>query len=252
VFRRVPDVNSPQPDFPRAFMPHPKLCVPSIIFFIALARAPAEGQTISSPYSFVEHSKEWAISVGKSDLNPGQLGLGPRDATTASGHFGVAFGGAMSFDVDATMFLADRDVLDVSRPVDDRSIGRTKFNILLTDFKLRLNLTGQRTWRGFQPFVIFGGGLALAAYTDRTLELATDMSRDEWYEFGTKFTASFGGGLNYHVSDRTSLRLDGLMNLWKISTPLGWRTRANDPDGTNPEGEWVGIKSFKIGVAWRL
>ena len=144
-------------------MPHPKFCVPSIIFLIALARTPAEGQTISSPYSFIEHSKEWAISVGKSDLNPGQLGLGPRDAATASGHFGVAFGGAMSFDVDATMFLSTRDILDVTRPVDVRSIGRTDFNILLTDFKLRLNLTGQRTWHGFQPFVIFGGGLALAA-----------------------------------------------------------------------------------------
>ena len=233
-------------------MPHPKFCVPSIIFLIALARTPAESQTISSPYSFVEHSKELAISVGKSDLNPGQLGLGPRDATTASGHFGVAFGSAMSFDFDATMFQSTRDILDVSRPVDDRSIGRTNFNILLTDLKLRLNLTGHRTWHGFQPFVIFGGGLALATFTDRTRELTTDMPRDEWYKFGTRFTASFGGGLNYQVSDRISLRLVGLMNLWKISTPLGWRTVANDPDGMNPESEWVGIRSFKIGVAWRL
>ena len=234
-------------------MPHPRLVGPFILFLIAIARSTAAGQNIPSPYTFIEYSQEWAVFRGKSDLNPGQLGLGPQDANTYGGRYAVAFGGALNLDVDGTLVYSTRDVLDVSRPVDDRSLGRTDLNILLFDLKLRINLTGQRAWHGLQPFIMFGGGVAFPAPTeDRTLELDSDMPEDEWYEFGTRFAGSFGGGVNFHVSNRISLRLDGVMNLWKITTPVGWQTVAADPLGENPAGEWVSIKTIRVGAAWRF
>ena len=223
------------------------------MFLIAIARSTAAGQNIPSPYTFIEYSQAWAVFRGKSDLNPGQLGLGPQDANTYGGRYAVAFGGALNLDVDGTLVYSTRDVLDVSRPVDDRSLGRTDLNILLFDLKLRINLTGQRAWHGLQPFIMFGGGVAFPALTeDRTLELDSDMPEDEWYEFGTRFAGSFGGGVNFHVSNRISLRLDGVMNLWKITTPVGWQTVAADPLGENSAGEWVSIKTIRVGAAWRF
>ncbi len=233
-------------------MPHPKIVTPLILFLIGVVNSTAAGQTISSPYSFIEHSQAWALFAGKANLNPGQLGLGPQDGSVGGGRYTAAFGGTMSLDVDGTVFLSSRDVLDASSPVDDRFLGTTDFNFALFDVKLRLNLTGQRTWHGLQPFVSFGVGLALPVFTDRTLELDTDMPRDEWYEFGTRFAGTFGGGVNYYVSDRLSVRLDGIMALFKIATPLGWRTTANDPLGENPDGEWVSSTSFRLGAAWRF
>ena len=232
-------------------MSHPKL-VTLLILSLAVARSPAVGQTVASPYTFIEHSQSWSIFAGKSNLNPGQLGLGPRDATLVGGRYAVAFGGAMSLDLDGNLFLSARDIQDASRPPEDRTLARTDFSVLLVDVKLRLNVTGQRAWHGLQPFVLFGAGVAFATFTDRTVEQTSNMPRDEWFEFGTRFTGTFGGGVNYHVSDKISLRLDGMFNLWKLPTPIGWRTLRNDPLGLYPEGEWVTGKSFKLGAAWRF
>ena len=233
-------------------MPHLKLVAPSILLLIAAARSTAAGQTIPSPYTFIEHAQAWAISAGKSDFYPGQLGLGPRNATTFGVRYAVAFGGALNLDVDGTLFKSKRDVLDVSRPEDDRSLGRTDIDIALLDVRLRINLTGQRAWHRLQPFVLFGGGLALSTSTDRLLELTAIMPEDEWYNFGTRFAGTFGGGTSFHLADKVSLRLDGIVHLWKVTTPVGWLTVDNDPDSSNTEGEWVSAKILRLGVAWRF
>ena len=78
------------------------------------------------------------------------------------------------------------------------------------------------------------------------------MPTDEWYEFGTRFVGTFGGGANFYVHDKISLRVDGVMNLWKITTPVGWQTVAADPLGENPDGEWISVKSIRVGIAWRF
>jgi opacity protein-like surface antigen len=233
-------------------MPHPRLTAPSILFLIAVARSTAAGQNIPSPYAFVENSQAWEVFGGKADLDPGQLGLGPRDATVVGGGYAVAFAGSMNLDIGGTMFLSEREVLDVSLPVDDRSLGRTDINVLLVDVRLRLNLTGQRTWHRLQPFIVFGGGVAFTTFTDRSLELLSEMPRDQWYEFGTRFAATLGAGVSIHVTQKISLRVDGIMNLWKISTPLGWRTIAADPLGENIESEWVNPGTIRVGAAWRF
>ena len=87
---------------------------------------------------------------------------------------------------------------------------------------------------------------------NRVLELDSEMAQDEWYEFGVRFTGTVAGGVNFHVHNKISLRVDGVMNLWKITTPVGWRTLAADPLGENPEGEWVSVKTIRLGVAWRF
>ena len=252
LLRPVPVVNSPQPDSEYAFMPHPSLVALSISLLIAAAPSPAAGQTIPSSYTFIEHSQEWALFAGKSAVNPGQLELGPQDATAVGGRYGVAFGGAMSLDITGTMFISERDVLDVSRPVDDRVLGRSEISIALIDIRLRLNLTGQRAWHGLQPFIAFGGGAAYASSTDRNVEALAALPDDEWYSFGTRFAATLAAGGNFHVSDKISIRLEGVMNLWKIAAPVGWLTVEADPDGENPKSEWVAAKTLTLGAAWRL
>ena len=232
-------------------MLHPRLSS-AILFFCAVAPSLAAGQTIPSPYTFIEHSQEWALFAGKTDLNPGQLGLGPRNATTFGGRYAVAFGGAAGLDVYGVLFKSTRDVLDVSRPVDDRLIGRSDFNAILAHLRLRINLTGQRAWRGFQPFVAFGGGLAATGFADRVLETTADMDRDSWFEFGPVFTGVFAAGTNFHISDKISLRIEADMNLWKLGTPAGWLTVEADELNENPESEWVSGKSITIGAAWRF
>ena len=251
VFERVPVVNSQQPDCEHASMPDMKFVVLLILSSIAVTSSPAAGQTIPSPFAFVEYSKEWAVFLGKSDINPGLLGLGPQSGTMGGGRYSAAFGGAMSVDVAGTLFASRRDVLDVSRPEDDRVLGSNDIDIFLLDVRLRLNLTGARTWHGLQPFIVFGGGLALPFSVNRDIEIVAFMPGNEWYSFGTRFTGSFAAGTSFHVSSKLSIRLDGVMNLWKITTPIGWLTTDADPLGENPQGEWVSAKSITLGASWR-
>jgi hypothetical protein len=233
-------------------MPHLRSVALSTFLFISVASSTAAAQTIPSPYTFVEHSKEWTLLGGTSFNNAGALGLGPQDAPVVGGRFAVGFGGALGLDVTGTLFLASRDVLDVTRPEDDRVLGSSDISVGMLDARLRLNLTGQRAWHGLQPFVAFGGGVAASGGTSRQVELLNDLPLEQWYSFGTRFAASFGTGANYFISDKISLRFDAFMTLWKIATPIGWLTVDNNPDGQNPDGEWVSAKSLLLGASWRF
>ena len=233
-------------------MPHLKFVALSILFSIAAGSSPATGQTIPSPYAFIEHSKEWAVFAGKSFISPGSLGLGPQDATTFGGRFSVGFAGAMSVDLSGTVFKSKRDVRDVSRPENDRVLGRSDIDIVLFDAKLRLNLTGGRTWHKLQPFLAFGAGIAFPFSTDRRIEQVSLMPGQEWYFFGTRFAGTFGGGINYHLSRKISLRLETMVNLWKVETPVGWLTLDNDPLREFPLSEWVAATSILLGASWRF
>ena len=233
-------------------MPHPKLFTLSLLVLLATTGSDAAGQTIPSPYKFIENSQEWAIFAGKTSTDPGRLGLGPQDGDLLGGRYAVAFGSVMALDINATWLMSERDVLDVSRPEDDRLLGRSDIDLVVMDLRLRLNVTGQRSWHGIQPFIAFGGGVAYSSSTDRTLELVVDMPDDEWYAFGTRFAASLVLGSHFHVSEKISLRLEGLMNLWKIQTPVGWQTVEVDPLGDNPKSEWVSAYSLVLGAAWRF
>lgn len=251
VFGRVPVVNSQQLDSKRPSMPHPRLAL-SILLLSAVAHSAASGQTIPSPYRFIQHSQEVGFYAGLTNMDPGQLGLGPRDATAYGLRYGVAFSGAAALDVYAVYYDSSRDVLDVSRPEDDRVVGRSNFAAIMADVRLRINMTGQRTWHGLQPYFMFGGGIAGTASTDRLLENLHDISRDEWFEFGPTFMGVFGLGTNYHLSDKFSLRLEGDWKLYKVHAPIGWLTLEADPLSENPASEWVSAKSITLGAAWRF
>ena len=232
-------------------MPHLRFFALSILFSVGVVTSTAAGQTIPSAYTYIEHSKEWAVFAGWSDINPGQLGLGPQNATTVGGRWAAAFTGSLSFEIAGTVFMATRVVQDVSRPPDDRVLGVSDIDVGLLDLRLRLNLTGGRTWHGLQPFVAFGGGIVGALSVDRTLEGDRDMPREEQFGFGARFAAMLGGGANFFVSNKISLRLEGVMNFWKIKTPVGWLTVDNNPVGIVVSDEWVSAKSITLGASWR-
>ena len=232
-------------------MSHPRFAV-SLLFCSALASSSATAQTIPSPYTFVENGQEWGVFVGKADMNPGQVGLGPRDGNVFGARYGVAFGAMAALDVYGVWFDSSRDVLDASRPAEENNVlGRTDFSIILGHVRLRINVTGQRAWHGIQPFLAFGGGVAGTGSIDRVIETTVGVPASEWFEFGPVFTGVFGAGMNYHVSNGISLRLEGEADLWKVGTPLGWRTLVNDPLGRYPEDEWVPAYVLTLGAAWR-
>lgn len=211
-------------------------------------------QVIPSPYRFVETRQEWSAFVGTSSTNPGQLGIGPKSGGVLGARYLIEFGSSLGLELGTSLLFSGRDVFDPRRDPGDEIIGEAQIDIGTFDARLRLNLTGHRTWHGIQPFIVFGGGLAFEALKDRTLETAADFLPADVYSFGTRFMATTGGGVYLHLSRRFALRVDGIMNLWKVSTPSGFldATREIPLDNTLiPPDEWVSHKSLSIGLGWR-
>ncbi len=207
-------------------------------------------QDIPSSYTFVETRQEAGIFAGATSLNAGQLGLGPGPSSMVGGRYSLGFGSALALEATATFFSTDRDVIDIRRDAGDRTIGQSSLDILVIEARFRLNLTGHRTWRGLQPYLAFGGGLAFGGSPNRRLENAAEMPEQDRFDFGTKFMATVAGGLNVHVSPRFVLRLDGVLSLWKLNTPAGWLTQT-DLLGAIPRDEWVSVSHVSLGVGWR-
>jgi len=232
-------------------MPHPRTIFLLLSGAILLPSSPATGQDIPSSYRFVEHSQEGGFFAGVSSINPGQLELGPKSADVIGGRYAVMFGGALAFEGVGTFFKGRRDVIDIRRDEGERVLGESTIDLLAIEGRFKLNLTGQRSWRRMQPFIGFGGGMALSSNLDRTLEDDANMVLADRWDFGSKFIAALSGGINIHASPRLVLRIDGVMNLWKISTPPGWIV--NDVDlGAIPEDEWVSAKHLSLGAAFRF
>lgn len=220
----------------------------AIIFVRASAAA---GQVIPSAYDFIESRQSFGMFVGSTNLDSGQLGLDPSSASTAGARWALDVGGTLSLEVNGTMFEAERDVLAPSRPENDQVLGQSDMTIVQFDVRLRLNLTGHRTWHGIQPFVSFGGGIAGEAAVDRTLEDEAVMPQDQRFDFGNRLTATLGTGVNFRLAERLYLRVDGLLTLGKMGTPTGWVTVEVDPDRNNPDGEWLAGQNLLIGATWR-
>jgi hypothetical protein len=191
------------------------------------------------------------MSVGSTNLEAGQLGLDPSSASTVGARWALDVGGALSLEINGTTFQAERDVLDPSRPEGDRVLGQSDMSMVMFDVRLRLNLTGHRTWHGIQPFVSFGGGIAGETGVDRTLEDEAMMLQDQRFDFGNRFTTMLGTGVNFRLAERLYLRFDALLTLGKMGTPTGWVTAEVDPDRVNPQGEWLAGQNLMIGATWR-
>ena len=229
---------------------------PRKIFFLLLGATliyytPATSQDITSPYSFVKNRQEGGIFIGSTILDAGQFGLGPKSAYIYGGRYSVAVGSAIAFEGSGTIFKGKRDVIDIRRNDNEQIIGQSTIDLVLFDAKLKLNLTGQRTWRGLQPFIALGGGMALSSSLERSLERAANIPIEYQYNFGSKFVGTLAAGLNFHLSSKIMMRLDGVMNIWKIVTPPGWLTTAADL-GTIAGDEWVSAQNLSIGASWRF
>ena len=232
-------------------MRFPRIISAINLIIIVMHSSTAAGQVIPSAYKFIEMRQEVGAFAGKANLGKGQLGLDPSSASVVGVRWSLDVGSALSLEADGSIFLAERDVLDLSRAENDRVIGQSDMTIVLLDVRLRLNLTGHRTWHGIQPYVAFGAGIAGEGGVDRTLEESVLMPQDQRFDFGNRFTATLASGLSLDLSERFSLRADGLFSLWKMGTPTGWLTVDVDPLHTNPQGEWLAGKSVLFSIGWR-
>jgi hypothetical protein len=202
-----------------------------------VAPGAVSAQRIPSPFAFVEEKQEIGTFMGYMSAKKGRFGYAPAGGFMLGGRYGLDLSGPLGLELVGGVVQGTRDIVNPSRPEDDRVIGQADVLLTTLDARLRLSATGARTWHGLNPFLAFGGGVVFDTKSASTAEQVI-LDADELFDFGTKFFAIIGPGVRWHITRRLALRTDFGLTLWKIDTPSGF----GDPVLGFPavaESEWV-------------
>lgn len=216
---------------------------------IAFGATPVAAQSIDSPYRFVETSQSLGVFGGNMFTGRGALELGPESAPAFGLRYNLRVTGPFNVEGSILYMSSTRTVLDTV-PADTalRVLGETDMTVLAATAALRFDITGPRTWNRLQPYVALGGGLALDLAGEGEVE--EDLAEDAKYDFGTRFLASAGGGIEVHLSPRLTGNVDGRALLWKLNTPDAFLQ--DEASLTRPPDEWTQNFVLSAGLSFRF
>lgn len=218
------------------------------VIFI-LAPLSVAGQTIPSPFRYVESKQEAGLIFGHTKAAKGRFGFGPAGGMRLGARWGIDLSGPLGFETVVGVVRGKRDVVDPNRLEGDRTIGEDDVLLGTADARLRFTLTGERTWHNLQPYIVAGGGIVFDMSSPQALD--EELDADNRFDFGSSFLGTFGGGTHYFLTERLALRGDAVFSLWKIDTPPGF----SDPDlgiAGVEKSEWVSALHFSVSAVIRF
>jgi hypothetical protein len=213
--------------------------------------AVAMGQTIPSPYRFIENRHEAGPVAGYASLGTGRFGYGPAPGAYLGMRYGIRLGGPFSLDGVVTYLSTTRDVVDPSRAEGNQVVGEVDAGVATLDARLRFSLTGDRTWNGLSPFLVMGAGGAFDMMGESEREAELLEFENDRFRFRPTFLGLMGSGVGWYPSDRIMVRGDVSLFMWRLKTPLGFRSPDRNLEGV-AEREWVSGPSFTLGAAFRF
>jgi hypothetical protein len=210
----------------------------------------AGAQTITSPYEFIEGRHEAGIFFSHVPDNRGTMELGPGGGVLTGARYSFDLGGPFALEFGGFLLPTDRQVRAPSETGQSiLEIGTADALVGGIDGRVRFTLTGPRTWHGFAPFLVGGGGVAgnLSGRIEEEAELLTEAR----FTFGPSFMGVLGAGTRYFLTDQLALRLDATAHFWKVGTPQAF---LNLPEEAGPvvQQEWPAVGAFGVGLSWRF
>ena len=163
--------------------------------------------------------------------------------------YSIALSNSLGIELTGTYLASTRDVVTPRGITGAQVVAEAEANLAIVDARLRMNLTGRRTWHGLQPFVALGGGLAWNASGRQQEDL--DLLLEDQFTFGAAFLGVLGGGVRLFVTDRIVIRGDANLNLYSLETPQGWLDPELDLTGVG-EKESVTAAHYTIGLTWQF
>ncbi|MEO5511100.1 MAG: hypothetical protein ABIV28_06580, partial [Longimicrobiales bacterium] len=204
----------------------------------------ASAQSLSSPYQWIPQHQSAGVFAQYMWPSGGRLGAGPNAGPGVGLRWGIDISGPLALDIEASYSPLTRPVVDTAAvSVTDSSYvvkGEADMNLIHAGANVRFNLTGARSWHAIQPFVLFGGGLAINLSGENGDD--TKVARDVRFGFGTSFAGQLGAGFEWFATPAVAARFDGGMLLWKLKAPSAFI--ANSGADVIPASEWE--RNFKV------
>jgi hypothetical protein len=198
-----------------------------------------------SPYIDLEYRQEATLFGGYYNAGTDLVGVAPQSGPMVGLRYDLRRGGPAALTSRLAYVSSQRTVIDPRRPASTRIMERdAAWPIYLADVGISLNLTGQRSYRRFVPFVTTGLGVA----TD--FKGGADVGA---WRFGTPFALSFGGGVRWAPGGRFQLRADVGDFLYQIKYPASFFSA---PSGVTPvlgndvkQNQWKHNLALTLGVS---
>ncbi len=207
------------------------------------------GQSIPSPYRFIETRHDAGIFVGMMNEKRGELQLGPGGGLFFGARYGIELTGPFALEGSAFLLPTDRRVYNPRSDAGLEYLGDADALVAALEGRVRFTLTGARTWRGLAPFLLAGGGVVGDFYGRSELE--EDFEPEDRFSFGPSFLGTLGAGTRWTPFDRLTLRAETVLHIWKLGTPRAY-FGLDDELLTVPEQEWPGVGSFVLGASLRF
>lgn len=224
--------------------------------FLFMVR-PVTAQTITSPYDFVERAHAFRAHVTYVAADRGTIGIGPGSGVAAGVGYTLRVSGPFAVDARLSYLPTSRTVYTVDPAANPEAIaddptvglvelGTADLSLALLDASLRFDITGPRTWHKLQPYALLGVGGAFRMSAEHAAE--EDLDVDLRARFRNGVTGHIGGGVEWHLSPRFTMRLDARSLFWRLHVPPGFITTARVID----DREWAQTGHLGVGAAWRF
>jgi hypothetical protein len=214
---------------------------------LLLVPAMLAGQTIPSPYTFIETRHAPGLIVAKLITDPGSLDLGPQSALKIGGRYNYRFTGPLSGEVGLSFVPTRRNIYLRPSPepeVELVALGETDMLLTIAEAGLRFDLPGARVWRGFMPYAVLTGGAAINLSGSDPVEEA--IPAEQRFAFGPSFALGGALGTDFFLTERFSLRGEVRDHVWRITHPVGIT-------GTGVrENEWLQNFALTLGGAFHF
>lgn len=231
---------------------------PFVLAALLLSAGAARAQQVPSPFRWVTETQGVGPFVGYLWTNPTltinadeEADLGPQSAPLA----GIRYRGRLTGPLDGEASFAfspsERRLFNTAFSADSSLVNPTETGstvsvpIVLGDVGVRFNLTGRRTWRGLQPYLVATGGAV--ATLKRSHEEEEEIDREDRFEFGPTLAVGLRAGTDWYPTERISLNVELSDRLWKLETPPGFRV-GRDAVGS----EWKNNYGVTIGGAFHF
>lgn len=210
---------------------------------IASASAQVGHMPDKSPYEDFKIGQTLTIMGGWMNMRRDPANVAPDANWMAALRYDIGVGGPASLFARYVASPSERNLLVPSNTQATRVIARPSVTTHMADLGLDVSLTGRKTYRRFMPSV--NGGIGVVS------DFASADTGS--YQFGTKFSFSYGFSLRYLPRRGPQLRVDFTNFIWQYQYPDRYFVLANDTTSVlrraSEQSAWRGNWGVSAGVS---
>jgi hypothetical protein len=197
-------------------------CLLLALTLVTPGRLGAQEERIDSPYRWIPRGLRVGLQGAYLSADRGNLEFAQGPTMVTGARFRVRVSSPLSLELGASYATPNRWVVDPRLETGPAVVDTVSSNWLSIEAGVQLGLTGARTWHGFHPYAVFGGGFLIGINEQLSDTFAEQALEPFRYKIGT--APELYGGLGFEIfpSGKIGLAFEFRDHLTRIKTPDGF------------------------------